>query len=125
MSEGRVYYFGCIGGSGHHLWDCIHRRTYDACGFTARDLDTYFCPGMSPGRSDCPSDQQEGAARLTHERGATVLSFWDRSVDNRRGSHSTFVIEGTHDFDAAKTLAQNAFPGVWARYRFEVKESGR
>jgi hypothetical protein len=125
MSDVQVFYFGCVGETGHYLWDRNLRRAYDACGFGWRDLDTYFCLGVAPGKPDCPSDQPEGAARLTHARGATVLAFWDRSVDKRRGSHSTFVIEGTHDFDTAKALTQKAFPRVWERYGFDVREGVR
>ena len=120
MSE--VFYFGCVRTSGHYLWTRNFAVAREAGPFKQTHLDTPYCPGMTPtSRGITPADQPEGVARITHENGWTVLSFWDRSVDNRRGSHSTFVMDGTHDFDAAVALAREAFPRVWARYGFEVR----
>jgi len=115
----RVFYFGCWGDVGHYLWTPDGRRARSAGPFTALDLDGRFCPGVV-GRTDriSPNVQPEGVAALHHANGWTVLAFWDRSVDRRRGSHSTYVIEGTHDFGEAVRISSAAFPRVWARYPF-------
>lgn len=128
----RVYYFGCVHGSGHHLHApgprTVHREEVVPTffgGTRGANLDTDFCPGVTPElrrRGSASLEQPEGVARVTHVEGWTVLSFWDRSVDNRRGSHSTFAMEGTRDFAAAVVLAREAFPSVWARYKFEVRQ---
>lgn len=59
--------------------------------------------------------QPQGAARLHHEGERTILAFWDRTVDDRRGSHSTFLLSGVLSFDEAVTAARAAFPHIWAR----------
>jgi hypothetical protein len=117
-----AFYLGCVGTPGHYLYTPDLRTERRAGPFTVAMLDTPFCPGMTPAsRGVGPQDQTEGVARLTHVDGWTVLSFWDRSVDNRRGSHSTFVLRGTHAFDDAVRLAREVFPRVWARYAFAVR----
>lgn len=121
-----VFYFGCWGAVGHYLWTPDRRWVRSAGPFADRDLDTPFCPSMTPDtRGRTPTDQLEGVAALHHRDGWTVLSFWDRSVDSRGGSHSTYVLEGTHAFDDAVRLAREAFPAVWARYSFDVREGSR
>ncbi len=118
-----VFYFGCIGESGHFLFVPNMRTVRNAGPFTPASLDTSFCPGMTPeSQGYTPREQPEGVARLTHYEGWTVLSFWDRSVDDRRGSHSTFAIDGVHTFGEAVAHARAAFPRVWARYKFAVRE---
>lgn len=120
MSE--AFYFGCVGTSGHHLHTPDLRTASRAGPFTPAMLDTPFCPGMTPdARGMTPREQPEGVARLTHVEGWTVLAFWDRSIDNRHGSHSTYVLRGTLAYDDAARLAREAFPRVWARYRFDVR----
>lgn len=69
--------------------------------------------------------QKQGSAKLTHEHDWTAVDFWDRSVDTRYGSHSAFVIAGTHSFDDMMKLAKIAFPWVFARLNFEVFLSDR
>jgi hypothetical protein len=44
-----------------------------------------------------------------------MLSFWDRSKDQRHGSNGNFILEGTHAFAAACDRAKAAFPGTWMR----------
>jgi hypothetical protein len=39
MSE-QVFYFGCIGGPGHYLWDSRQFRATDALGLFPADIDT-------------------------------------------------------------------------------------
>jgi hypothetical protein len=77
-------------------------------------LDNKLCPSHSA--------SPEGVAQLHHKDGWTALAFWDRSVDSRPGSHSTFFTEGTHDFTAMVEICKRDFPEVWARYPFEITE---
>ncbi len=112
----RCFYFGCWGDSGHYLWDEHANHARRGTGLppslgVAR-LDGEFAP---------KGPQTEGRAALHHVDGWTVLAFWDRSVDRRHGSHSTFVAEGAHDFAAMVAIARARFPRVWGRYRFEVR----
>jgi hypothetical protein len=76
-------------------------------------LDACFAP---------VSDLQEGRAALHHIFHWTVLSFWDRSVDPRPGSHSTFILFGILTFEAAVAKAKSEWPEVWKRYTFTVTE---
>jgi hypothetical protein len=117
MTDGPLY-FGCWGESGHYLFtpdgDTVRRAERLALPVALQPaaLDQGYCPRRAGVR--------QGEAKVTHVAGRTVLAFWDRSVDTRPGSHSTFVLSGTLDFDAAVAVARAAFPEVWARYRFAV-----
>lgn len=110
-----VYYFGCWGAPGHMLWrpnrTSLSHRTEPFLSL-GRSLDGGFCPG---GVHASTREQEEGATRLHHIAGWTVLSFWDRSGDRRHGSHSTFLVEGAHDFTATVALAREHFPDVLDR----------
>ena len=117
-----MYYFGCWRGVGHYLHASTGERLslVDAWrlprDFPCRPaaLDSSFLPPRLP--------QVEGRATLVHLNGWTVLSFWDRSGDARPGSHSTFIVRGTHPFDVFCAMAQRTFPQVWARMPFLVVE---
>jgi hypothetical protein len=67
-----------------------------------------------------------GEALLHHRERAgvtwTALAFWDRSVDDRYGSNSVFILRGALSFEEAVTLAREQFPEVWARFSFTVRE---
>lgn len=109
-----AYYFGCIRTTGHHLFSpggaCV-----DFYGFEVPNLDQSYCPAEGVA---------QGASRLTHIKVGrnewSILSFWDNSIDKRPGSHSTFVVRGTFDYDDTKNVARTYFPGVWDRYTFHV-----
>ena len=115
-----VHYFG--------VWDANtpgHRMVGPSPGlmrtfFISRKIDGGFCP-------DDPR-QQEGVAKLTevriNDRVFTVLAFWDRSVDARPGSHSTFIVEGKQDFVSAVRWISEAFPSVWNRFTFPISLYG-
>ena len=127
MSE-PVLYFGAYQRVGHYLRgpdggmlpglpDGRHTRF---------SLDGHYCPGHIPGayqyakrtRPEC-----EGEARLTHENGLTILGIWDRSVDTRPGSHSTYIAEGTHDFETMRRLCEETYSDRWRKLadRVEIK----
>lgn len=106
-----IYYFGCWDGVGHYLW--LPGMRHSASGPSVSNiLDS---KRWQPSR-------KEGEAKVTHVDGCTILSFADYSVDSRGGSHSTFLIRGTVDFDTALSMAKENFPQVFARFKFEIVE---
>lgn len=129
MSEPvETYYFGCWRESGHYLWTPNMARP-QGCPFgypeklNGRYLDCGFCPGIivyKDGRISDSKNVPDGQAAVVHVDDWTVLSFWDKSVDHRPGSHSTYLIRGTHAFENAVIIARERFPHVWARYKFDV-----
>lgn len=111
------YYYGCREGTGHYLWDDQGRRLFDhnvPNDFPVKSyaLDSGFLPPQQP--------ETQGVASLVHVEGWTILAFWDRSVDTRHGSNSSFVLPGTLTFEEAKELSMLKFPWVWSRLRFPV-----
>jgi hypothetical protein len=109
----RVWYFGCeprVGAhSGHHLWD-REGGLYVSYSLAPFPLDGEWCPR---------GPQEEGRAllsrRLLGSQDWTVVAWWDRSVDHRTGSHSTFLARGLWSFDEMLAAAREAFPTVFAR----------
>jgi hypothetical protein len=110
-----VGYFGCLERAGHFwhgpvkFWE--HDPPLGLPEEIVRRIDQGYCPEGS---------QDEGRALLTVESGWTILAFWDRSVDGRGGSHSTFVCKGEHDFDTMVAMSRKQWPTVWERFKFEV-----
>jgi hypothetical protein len=112
-----MHYFGCVGEVGHYHFvpsdggRPVKAGYYDAPFFP--HCDGAFCPTHT---------QKEGVVQLTHHRDDwTILAFWDRSVDKRAGSHSTFMIQEKLNKDEMIIRAKEAFPTIWARYCFEVQ----
>lgn len=111
-----LFYFGCENSSvGHFLWSQEWRPglrgTFNP-GALFSALDGAFCP---------PDQIPEGIFKKSVVQPWTIVSWWDRSVDSRPGSHSTFILEG--QFDAIEVLrrARIKFPSVFARQRCELK----
>ena len=137
MRRMRTYYYGCKDRPGHYLFQPSEQgmrsvgREADALGFgwAAMQLDGNY-PPAERGRPDDRGHRRvlreapQGAAALHHveRRGVTwtIVAFWDRSVDDRPGCSSTFLIEGQSTFEEAMEIAKSAFPSVWARLPFEV-----
>jgi len=111
-----LYYHGCLGQPGHYLYRppgiSSSRRKLTPFGW---ELDGGYAP---KGR------QVEGRARLVHDKGWTILAFWDRTGDTRGNSNSAFLIEGEHTFDEMVAMAQEHYPKVWKRItaKFEVTQ---
>ena len=108
------YYFGCHKEAGHFAWDrslFLKARGPAADWLSSRD-----------GRFPPLGGGRQGIASLTHypRSQVTVLAFWDRSVDSRPGSNSTFLLPGVMTFVESVIAAREAFPAVWKRYPFEV-----
>jgi hypothetical protein len=127
-----VYYFGCRferkHDIGHFLWLPGMRSGFQVErtlpeGVQSHKLDGVYPPGgtaYTGGKRDYRNVEVEGVARVAHVDGYTVLAFWDRSADERGASNSAFVVEGEHDFDAALSASREAFPQVFARFKFQV-----
>lgn len=116
--SGEVLYYGCdLRESGHYAWRPNWQRwraptPFDGTTGSATMLDG---GGFTP-----PMGEENGKARLTHVDGWTVLSFWDNSMDKRPGSHATFAVDDTVDFETMLQLAREAYPAVFGRMQFEV-----
>jgi hypothetical protein len=108
----KVLYFGCIGETGHFLFDKDGKR---------HPHHIYQKPPFSM----IDGGFLEAAGALDHMNGWvyvtriginwTILSFWDRTVDSRPGSNSNFIIPGYFSYDVATLMAQQAFPQVFSR----------
>lgn len=116
-----MFYFGCHREAGHYLWSSNGRQAnvYKDTPW-GREIDGALVYGPQHRHYVDPAYQQEGAAKLTHEHGWTAVDFWDRSIDERYGSHSVFVKAGTHSFEDMMGWAKAAFPWVFTRFNFEV-----
>lgn len=112
-------YFGCANREGgHYLWmpgmqsvPYHVQRDHLPGVLQSHGLDGSYAP-LGP--------EVEGRALLHHVHGRTVLAFWDRSVDQRGGSNSAFILRGVLTFEEAVARAKAAFPEVWARFTFDV-----
>lgn len=115
-----IYYFGCWRDVGHYLRDTAGRTIWKeeeiGLPFSIYRLDTGFLPKSERGSSEQP----EGVLHHTIEQGWTVIAFWDRSVDTRRGGNSAFVMHGEHTAEEALRMAWREFPTIFARFTFEV-----
>lgn len=113
-----VYYFGPIRQAGHYLWLSEHRKSCDI-------LETNPWKYKLDGKL-APSDnnEKEGEALIHHKEGWTALSFWDRTVDKRGGSNSTYLINKILNYDEMVALAQDRFPDRWGIMDFEVTNKG-
>jgi len=111
----KILYFGCYRDKGHYFW---------SEGFSKprwSDTVTQIPWGIQVDTGLCPKGPQiQGRAAFHQKDGWTAISFWDRTVDTRPGSHSTFLCENTLDFDAMVALCKETFPTIWERYTFEV-----
>ena len=69
-----------------------------------------------------PGTQPEGLARLHHLEGWTALFFWDRSVDSKCNSNSTFLFRGLYTFQEVCDLAYQRFPSIWNRFTVHIRQ---
>lgn len=119
-------YFGCWRQAGHYLFRRGMKSGYGAGPtFAGPDGWQLDVPNPRKGRPsyqplEVHTAQIEGHAKLSHVELYTVLGFWDRSVDKRHASHSTFVLPGLLSFSEAIAAARAAFPEVFARISFEL-----
>lgn len=115
-----AFYYGCWGLSGHVM------HTPTSIGFLSRatirqTLPRRFCDDSVLDTGLAPKGRQvQGRALLHHHEGWTALAFWDRTGDKRGNSNSVFILRGTHDFEAALTLARQHFPELFERFTFQI-----
>ncbi len=115
-----LIYCGCHGQVGHYFFMAGMRSlttlVREANHSELCKLDTGFAP---------QDTNKEGEAWFHSERVGEirycVISFWDRSVDSRPGSHSTFLLFADKCFNDALADCRAAFPEVFSRFKFEVK----
>lgn len=126
MSE--VLYFGPLNRPGHYLFDredgyCIHGpEDFPWCGGSG--IDGVLQPGCYQNRWGRweHGREIEGEALVHHKDGWTALSFWDRSIDPRPASNSTYFARGALTFAEIVELAKQHYPRRWACMKFEVRE---
>lgn len=114
----QIFYFGSgLGELGHYLWEpgmgyavSLHRPGL-TIPWRVQELDCGLCPR---------GPQVQGQALVHYSAGWSAMAFWDRSEDDRENSCSVFILEGTHSFPEIVRQAQEHFPEVWDRMKFEV-----
>jgi hypothetical protein len=123
------YFFGCAAnlpghgsGAGHYWYGPGMRTMLDAALFRfPPGIDCDYAPGAKD-RWHAVRDEIEGQANVVSVDGWTILAFWDRSGDQRYGSHAAFVVRGEgRSFDDMVALARASFPELWKRFKFTVK----
>lgn len=111
------FYFGCFKERGHFLYTPQGRQVYDCDLPQDFPVREYVLDGglLAPRAAEV-----EGRAVLVHINGWTILTFWDRSLDSRGASSSSFVMRSQLTFEQAVEKSRLAFPTVWARFPFKV-----
>lgn len=131
----RMLYFGPWDRPGHYLhdangskvseyneWGRKMLRGFPWCS-SGTGIDGVLQPGTEIrfGRRHTVREV-EGEALLHHRDGWTALSFWDRSVDSRGASNSTYFAEGAFTFDEMVAMAKDRFATRWKRMSFDVRQ---
>ena len=135
-AEGRAFYFGCWGDTGHYLFRPNGSTAYERGPRPEVRLPWKYLDGTLPPHGNPVIEEEDGGRRmketprdlqvqsraaLHHKGGWTALSMWDRSVDERYGSNSNFFVEGTHTFTEVVPLIERHFPRVWRRINDKLK----
>jgi len=117
MKKANGFYFGCWDAPGHYL----HNRNGATLSWHSIPEDfPVFVSILDGGLLPPHQPQEEGKAVLVHINAWTILTFWDRSVDKRLSSSSTFLFRGALSFDEIVEHSKASFPKIWARYTFPV-----
>ena len=111
----RHYYFGCVDIAGHHLWTTMS-------GGQLTSLKTRLPAELGNISIDgqfMPVTHKQNDRYLwivdTPESRWTIISFIDNTVDNRPGSHSTFIFEGAvYDCDV-NIFIEKHYPMIYKR----------
>jgi hypothetical protein len=102
----RFYCFTYDHSRGHGLLPAFERKE---CPFSERELDggTYLPRTLTP-----------GMARVTWERGWTLIGFADCSGDTRPGSLTIFLAEGSwNDYNHLIEVMGREFPEITSRIK--------
>ena len=119
----------CSGHIMHAAQSPYHGREaydeYDRFPFPWMNLDGQFAPRKAKTAGQYIGGKGEefpqGQARLTHIKGWTVVSFWDRTGDSRGNSNTAFVFDERLSGEDALRIAREKFPELFARFTFEVE----
>lgn len=112
-------YFGCLGDTGHYLWDMTGRKIH------THPLGGSRTPAFLDSMGLLVEMYREGEVVVTHIDIIWTLFGWkDYSVDTRPGSHSLFLFGGHVEYAAAMTMIQDDFPTVLDRQRTSLTRVG-
>lgn len=118
----RAFYFGCWGDqAGHHYREPGGRmsaQAWDVVPF-GTTVDGWL-PRSKRYGVPLDMEQPQGVVHRMVRNGWTAIGWWDRSVDSRGNSHSTFVFEGVLTTDDALARARDLFPEVFDRLTYDV-----
>lgn len=146
-----VFYFGCVGVPGHYWHQSVDGHAFGirpphgdgwvgpyGNPWRPKDrgglgIDGVLAPRVTvPTKADSHGgyrehgrtyEAEQGVAALHVVDGWTAIAFWDRSVDKRGACNSNFVTHDVVDFDEMVRRSRAAFPHVWARFPFEVRQA--
>ena len=119
-----AFYFGCLGRVGHYLHDKDERTIHDG----GRIGSPWTTPLMDNGlllngrHPDCYDGKVFWTCGKNQAGFWFAFFWWDRSVDSRSGSNSGFYVSGFafEQIDQAFAFAQECFPGVVSRQKFDL-----
>lgn len=110
-------YFGCmLGGKGHYFFDEKNHSIKD------HQIDMPWDLSVVDGKLTPQGVQIEGIVKHHQKDGWTAIAFWDRSGDQRYGSHSTFFFDKLMNVKEAILQAKLSFPFMFARIKFPLTE---
>lgn len=125
-----MFYFGPWDQAGHYFFDVDGLRPHSSqiarCPWTENEIDGVLQPGCALTRGGYwthTGPELEGKALVHYKDGWTALSFWDRSVDSRPASNSTYIVEGTVAFEQMVEFAKKSFAARWNKMSFEVTQA--
>lgn len=110
-----LFYFGCIRGAGHYLWQSPGSTIYARAAASHipgannklfECLDGVFAPGGTT---------QQGVYQVSIIPPVTIVAWHDYTVDSRPGSNSALVGYGYNSAEEIIEAAKKLFPGVMSR----------
>ena len=116
-----LHFFGCASEAGHRL----HGRLRSRYSLPPELRDRIDNGTTQSGLKDrygnvVRDDQVEGHARLNTIAGWTVLVWWDRTGDNRFGSHSNLLAPGTWTAEQLLEAGRLRFPWLFERITYKI-----
>lgn len=113
----KLFYLGCINKAGHYLWK--DQDTEDSY-YGNKEIPEHILSKLDTGF--CPKDTAViGFVQRTNIDDWVILSWWDRSVDSRPGSHSTFAAQGFKNMGELQSEMRNKFPVVFSRQKVTLE----
>jgi len=111
------FYSSCWWREGHGLWAKTGMSAKLPCDYPQSLMPWKIDAKLAP-KMNC---QPEGLLSHGKTDGWSWIAFWDRSVDQRFGSNSAFIVRGDHDFISVMQISRAYFPQIWKRFNFEVR----